>query len=75
MTAEQTGNNSCAKPSLWSIENVRTGRGGPSARSIAKDGKVIARAVNCVTEHNDPTAHAEVEAIRAACKALGVLPH
>jgi tRNA(Arg) A34 adenosine deaminase TadA len=54
-----------------SIENVRTGRGGPFGTVIAKDGKVIARAANRVTDNFDPTAHAEVEAIRAACKALG----
>jgi tRNA(Arg) A34 adenosine deaminase TadA len=54
-----------------SIENVRTGRGGPFGTVIARDGKVLARAANRVTDHVDPTAHAEVEAIRAACKTLG----
>ena len=54
-----------------SIENVRAGRGGPFGTVIAKDGHVIGRGMNRVTENNDPTAHAEIEAIRAACKALG----
>jgi len=54
-----------------SIENVRTGRGGPFAAVVAKDGALIGRGVNLVTATNDPTAHAEVAAIRAACQALG----
>jgi len=53
-----------------SIENVRSGRGGPFAAVVAKDGTVIGRGVNLVTATNDPTAHAEVAAIRAACRAL-----
>ena len=52
------------------LENVRSGRGGPFAALLAKDGKVIAEGANSVTATNDPTAHAEIVAIRAACKAL-----
>jgi guanine deaminase len=54
-----------------SLENVRSGCGGPFAAVIAKDGKIIAEGANCVTSTNDPTAHAEVVAIRAASRALG----
>jgi guanine deaminase len=53
------------------LENVRTGRGGPFAALVAKEGKVIGEGANSVTVNNDPTAHAEVVAIRAACRALG----
>ena len=53
-----------------SIENVRSGRGGPFGAVVAKDGEIIAEGANCVTEMNDPTAHAEVVAIREACKKL-----
>ncbi len=53
-----------------SIENVRSGRGGPFAAVVVKEGAVIARGVNLVTSTNDPTAHAEVVAIRAACQTL-----
>ncbi|WP_220464999.1 nucleoside deaminase [Granulicella sp. 5B5] len=52
------------------IENVMSGRGGPFGAVIVKDGKVIATGANQVTASHDPTAHAEVMAIRAACKAL-----
>ena len=51
-------------------ENVTSGRGGPFAALIAREGKVIAEGVNMVTATNDPTAHGEVTAIRAACKVL-----
>jgi guanine deaminase len=52
------------------IENVRSGRGGPFGAVIVRDGQVIASGANCVTSSNDATAHAEVVAIRNACKAL-----
>ena len=55
-----------------SIENVRTGRGGPFGAVIVKDAVIIAEATNQVTLTNDPTAHAEVLAIRGACKSRGV---
>lgn len=54
-----------------SQQNIRDGKGGPFACVIVKDGKIIARGTNLVTSTNDPTAHAEVVAIREACKALG----
>jgi guanine deaminase len=54
-----------------SIENVKSGKGGPFGAVIVKDGKIIARGANSVTSTNDPTAHAEVVAIRNACAALG----
>ncbi len=53
-----------------SVENVESGNGGPFGAVIVKDGKIIARGVNHVTRTNDPTAHAEVVAIREACKTL-----
>jgi tRNA(Arg) A34 adenosine deaminase TadA len=53
------------------LENVRTARGGPFAALVAKHGSVIGEGANSVTATNDPTAHAEIVAIRAACRALG----
>jgi guanine deaminase len=53
------------------LENVRSGRGGPFGAVIAKSGNIIAEAANSVTSTNDPTAHAEILAIREACKKLG----
>jgi len=52
------------------IENVR-GNGGPFAALVVKDGVVIAAGCNQVTRANDPTAHAEIVAIREACRLLG----
>jgi tRNA(Arg) A34 adenosine deaminase TadA len=51
-----------------SQKNVSSNNGGPFGAVVVKDGKIIGEGVNCVTTHNDPTAHAEVEAIRSACK-------
>lgn len=54
------------------VENVRRGAGGPFGAVVVKEGEVIATGTNRVTTMNDPTAHAEVIAIRAACQKLGV---
>ena len=51
-------------------ENFLSGKGGPFGAVVVRDGKIIALAGNCVTSTNDPTAHAEVVAIREACKIL-----
>lgn len=54
-----------------SVQKMQDGQGGPFGAVVVKDGKVIGRGWNKVTSSNDPTAHAEVEAIREACKNLG----
>lgn len=54
-----------------SIENVKSGNGGPFGAVVVKDGEIIASGANEVTSSNDPTAHAEVVAIRKACDKLG----
>lgn len=53
-----------------SLRNVTSGMGGPFAALVVKDGRILARGTNLVTRTNDPTAHAEIVAIREACKAL-----
>jgi tRNA(Arg) A34 adenosine deaminase TadA len=50
--------------------NIATQGGGPFGAVIVKNGEIIARAVNTVTTGNDPTAHAEVNVIREACKKM-----
>lgn len=52
-------------------ENVRAGRGGPFGAVVVRNGEVIGEGANEVTSRNDPTAHAEITAIRAACTRLG----
>ncbi|HET9184093.1 MAG TPA: nucleoside deaminase [Candidatus Angelobacter sp.] len=53
------------------IENVRSGRGGPFASLVVRDGAILAEGTNVVTSTNDPCAHAEIVAIRRACQKLG----
>jgi guanine deaminase len=57
------------------IEVARTGmnngKGGPFGAVVVRDGEVVGQSPNCVTSTNDPTAHAEVMAIRDACQRLG----
>ena len=52
------------------VENVRVGKGGPFAAVIVRHGEIVGEGANSVTRTNDPTAHAEVNAIRNACRAL-----
>lgn len=51
-------------------EGIRKGHGGPFGAVIVKDGEIIAKGHNTVVEHNDPTCHGEMNAIRKACKKL-----
>jgi guanine deaminase len=51
-------------------ENVMSGRGGPFGSVIVRDGSIVATGANLVMVNNDPTAHAEVVAIRNACAGL-----
>ncbi len=52
-------------------KNLQSNDGGPFGAVIVKDGKIIARGHNEVLKNNDPTCHAEMQTIRAACEALG----
>ena len=54
-----------------SVEGQRQNKGGPFGAVIVKDGKVVGKGYNKVTSTNDPTAHAEIVAIRDACQNLG----
>ena len=54
-----------------SLEKMQAGCGGPFGAVVVRDGQIIARGFNQVTSTNDPTCHAEVDAIRKACQALG----
>lgn len=53
-------------------ENVLQAKGGPFGAVVVRDGSIVGEGANAVTAANDPTAHAEVNAIRAAARALGV---
>lgn len=53
------------------VRNAESARGGPFAALVVRDGKVISEGTNLVTSSGDPTAHAEIVAIRRACEALG----
>lgn len=53
------------------VQNVRTGKGGPFGALVVRGAELVATGTNLVTFANDPTAHAEIVAIRAACHALG----
>ena len=52
------------------LDNIKNNNGGPFGAVIVKDGVLIAKSPNTVTSSNDPTAHAEINAIRLACKEL-----
>jgi len=52
------------------IENIKNGVGGPFGAIVVRNGAIVAEGVNQVTATNDPTAHAEIVAIRRACQAL-----
>jgi len=52
-------------------EGVKKGAGGPFGAVVVKDGEIVGEGHNQVTSTNDPTAHAEVVAIRRACEKLG----
>ncbi|MPL76904.1 Guanine deaminase [bioreactor metagenome] len=52
------------------LDNIKSNNGGPFGAVIVKDGMLIAKSPNTVTSSNDPTAHAEINAIRLACKEL-----
>ena len=54
-----------------SMENARSANGGPFGAVVVKDGRIVGEGSNQVTTSVDPTAHAEVMAIRAACRTLG----
>jgi len=60
-----------ARAIALSVENVESGRGGPFAALVVRGDRLVAEGANCVTSTNDPTAHAEIVAIREACRALG----
>lgn len=71
-STERKDNPFMARAIQLSIENVVSGRGGPFGAVIVRGESIVAEGVNRVTESNDPTAHAEILAIREACSKLRV---
>lgn len=68
----QTANSEFLRRAIaLATENVTSGAGGPFGAVVVRDGKIVGEGVNTVTTGNDPTAHGEVNAIRAACSNLG----
>lgn len=53
-----------------SVHQMRAGKGGPFGAVVVRRGRIVGRGWNRVTSDNDPTAHAEISAIRAACRKL-----
>jgi len=71
MSAKNSGANSFMTRAIeLSLENVRSNQGGPFAALVVKDAEIISEGTNRVTSANDPTAHAEIVAIREACRKL-----
>jgi tRNA(Arg) A34 adenosine deaminase TadA len=68
---EEDHNSYMRRAIALSLENVRSGRGGPFGAVVVHNGRIIAEGTNRVTSTNDPTAHAEIVAIREACRVLG----
>jgi guanine deaminase len=71
MPNEEPGADHMRRAIALSLEMMRSGRGGPFGAVVVKDGKIVAEGFNQVISTNDPTAHAEVVAVRLACQALG----
>lgn len=70
MTQARIVNHFMERAIQLSLENVRAGLGGPFAALVVRDGKILATGTNQVTTAQDPTAHAEIVAIRGACQAI-----
>lgn len=71
MSAKNSGPDSfMARAIELSLENIRSNQGGPFAALIVRDAEIISEGTNRVTSANDPTAHAEIVAIREACRKL-----
>lgn len=70
MGARVNHNPFMARAIQLAIENVQAGKGGPFAAVVVREGRILAEGVNLVTSTEDPTAHAEIVAIRQACRNL-----
>lgn len=71
MSLDETAQKHLREAIRLSIENVESGRGGPFGAVVVYQHEIIGRGTNLVTATNDPTAHAEVVAIRNACQHRG----